>query len=68
VSLNFENVTVGNLAEALLGDLLKLNYTIDAGGDTVVSLRTRQPLLRAQVLDDCLDRLFDHTGPWGSST
>ncbi|MDD2176777.1 type II secretion system secretin GspD [Acidovorax sp. D2M1] len=51
VSLNFESVTVGNLATALLGDLLKLNYTIDAGGDTVVSLHTRQPLLRSQVLD-----------------
>lgn len=51
VSLNFENVTVANLATALLGDLLKLNYTIDAGGETVVSLHTRQPLLRSQVLD-----------------
>ena len=51
VSLNFENVTVSNLATALLGDLLKLNYTIDAGGDTVVSLHTRQPLARSQVLD-----------------
>lgn len=51
VSLNFENVSVSNLAVALLGDLLKLNYTIDAGGDTVVSLNTRQPLLRSQVLD-----------------
>lgn len=51
VALNFENVTVANLATALLGDLLKLNYTIDAGGDTVVSLSTRQPLLRSQVLD-----------------
>ena len=51
VSLNFENVTVSNLAGALLGDLLKLNYTIDAGGDTVVSLHTRQPLARSQVLD-----------------
>ena len=51
VSLNFENTTVGNLATALLGDLLKLNYTVDAGGDTVVSLRTSQPLPRSQVLD-----------------
>ncbi|MCO4241358.1 MULTISPECIES: type II secretion system secretin GspD [Acidovorax] len=51
VALNFENVTVSNLATALLGDLLKLNYTIDAGGETVVSLHTRQPLLRSQVLD-----------------
>lgn len=51
VSLNFEGVSVGGLATALLGDLLKLNYTVDAGGDTVVSLHTRQPLLRSQVLD-----------------
>ncbi|MCO5103544.1 MAG: type II secretion system secretin GspD [Burkholderiaceae bacterium] len=51
VSLNFENATVGSLATALLGDLLKLNYTVDAGGDTVVSLRTSQPLPRSQILD-----------------
>ncbi|MBI3103018.1 MAG: type II secretion system secretin GspD [Burkholderiales bacterium] len=51
VSLNFENISVGSLASALLGDLLQLNYTIDAGGDTVVSLHTRQPLPRNQVLD-----------------
>lgn len=51
VSLNFENINVASLASALLGDLLKLNYTIDAGGDTVVSLHTRQPLPRSQVLD-----------------
>lgn len=51
VSLNFENITVGSLASALLGDLLKLNYTIDAGADVVVSLHTRQPLPRGQVLD-----------------
>lgn len=51
VALNFENVTISNLASALLGDLLKLNYTVDAGGDTVVSLHTHQPLLRSQVLD-----------------
>ena len=51
VSLNFESITVGSLASALLGDLLKLNYTIDAGGEVVVSLHTRQPLPRGQVLD-----------------
>ena len=51
VSLNFENVSVAGLAQALLGDLLKLNYTVDAGGDTMVSLRTSQSLPRSQVLD-----------------
>lgn len=24
--------------------------------------------IRTGLLDDCLDRLFDHTGPWGSAT
>ena len=51
VSLNFENVTVSSLAAALLGDLLKVSYTIDAGADTTVSLRTRKALPRKQVLD-----------------
>lgn len=51
VALNFESVSVSSLASALLGDLLQLNYTIDAGGDTMVSLHTRQPLQRNQVLD-----------------
>ncbi|MDR2129467.1 MAG: type II secretion system secretin GspD [Burkholderiaceae bacterium] len=51
VSLNFENIPVASLATALLGDLLKLNYTVDAGGEVVVSLRTSQPLPRNQVLD-----------------
>jgi general secretion pathway protein D len=51
VSLNFESAPIGQLAQALLGDLLQLNYTIDAGGDIPVSLRTRQPIPRNQVLD-----------------
>lgn len=51
VSLNFENVSVESLVAALLGDLLKVSYTIDAGAGTTVSLRTRQPLERREVLD-----------------
>ena len=51
VTLNFESVPVGNLAHVLLGDVLQLNYSVDAGSDVVVSLRTRQPLDRTQVLD-----------------
>jgi len=51
ISLNFENITVTNLAQALLGELLQLSYTIDAGGEAIVSLHTRQPLPRNQVLD-----------------
>jgi len=51
ISLNFENISVANLAQALLGELLQLSYTIDAGGEAIVSLHTRQPLPRSQVLD-----------------
>ncbi|WP_291556622.1 type II secretion system secretin GspD [Comamonas sp. SCN 65-56] len=60
VSLNFENVPIGNLAAALLGDLLHLNYTIDAGNDVTISLRTRQPLPRGQVLDVLDTALLPH--------
>jgi len=57
VSLNFENAPLGEVIHALLGDLLKLNYTIDQGADVTVSLRTQKPLPRAQVLD-VLDTLL----------
>ncbi len=57
VSLNFENAPLGEVVHALLGDLLKLNYTIDQGADVTVSLRTQKPLPRAQVLD-VLDTLL----------
>lgn len=60
VSLNFENVPLGSLAHALLGDVLQLNYTIDAGADTVLSLRTRQPLERSQILDVLDSVLLPH--------
>lgn len=60
VSLNFENVPIANLAAALLGDLLHLNYTIDAGADATISLRTRQPLPRKQVLDVLDTALLPH--------
>ena len=60
VSLNFENVPLGNLAHALLGDVLQLNYTIDAGADTILSLRTRQPLDRNQILDVLDSVLLPH--------
>lgn len=51
VSLNFESAPIGQLARALLGDLLQLNYAVDAGADIPISLRTHQPIARAQVLD-----------------
>lgn len=60
VSLNFEGAPIGQLAQALLGDLLQLNYTVDAGGDIPISLRTHQPIPRPQVLDVLDAALLPH--------
>ena len=60
VSLNFEGAPIGQLAQVLLGDLLQLNYTVDAGGDIPISLRTHQPIARAQVLDVLDAALLPH--------
>jgi len=60
VSLNFESAPIGQLAQALLGDLLQLNYTIDAGSDIPISLRTHQPIPRNQVLDILDTALLPH--------
>lgn len=60
VSLNFEGVPIGQLAHALLGDLLQLNYTIDAGADITISLRTHQPIARNRVLDILDAALLPH--------
>jgi general secretion pathway protein D len=60
VSLNFEGAPIGQLAQALLGDLLQLNYTVDAGADIPISLRTHQPIARNQVLDVLDAALLPH--------
>lgn len=60
VSLNFEGAPIGQLAQALLGDLLQLNYTVDAGADIPISLRTHQPIPRPQVLDVLDAALLPH--------
>lgn len=51
VQLNFEAAPLADVLRALLGDLLKLDFTIDQPVDVVVTLRTQRPLPRPQVLD-----------------
>jgi len=50
ITLNFVNTDVRDIAKAVLGDYLKLNYEIAAGVQGSITLQTSQPLSRAQVL------------------
>lgn len=50
ISLNFVNADVAEVAKAVLGDFLKLNYLVDASVQGAVTLQTSQPLPRAAVL------------------
>jgi general secretion pathway protein D len=50
ITLNFVNTDVKDVAKAVLGDYLKLNYEIGANVQGVVTIQTSQPLRRSQVL------------------
>ena len=50
ITLNFINTDVKDVAKAVLGDYLKLNYEIGANVQGVVTIQTSQPLKRSQVL------------------
>jgi len=50
ITLNFVNADVRDVAKAVLGDYLKLNYEISANTAGTVTIQTSQPLARAQVL------------------
>lgn len=49
-TLNFENTDVHDVVKAVLGDLLRLNYTIDPGVQGAVTIHTARPLARDAVL------------------
>ncbi len=51
VQLDFVDAPLAAVLHALLGDLLKLDYTLDTASDAVVSLRTQRPLPKAAVLE-----------------
>jgi general secretion pathway protein D len=50
ITLNFVNAEVKDVAKAVLGDYLKLNYEIGANVQGTVTIQTSQPLKRSQVL------------------
>jgi general secretion pathway protein D len=50
ITLNFVNADVRDVAKAVLGDYLKLNYEIAANTTGMVTIQTSRPLSRAQVL------------------
>jgi general secretion pathway protein D len=50
ITLNFVNTDVKDVAKAILGDYLKLNYEIGANVQGVVTIQTSQPLRKSQVL------------------
>lgn len=50
ITLNFVNADVRDVAKAVLGDLLKLNYTVDSTIQGGVTIQTSRPLPREAVL------------------
>lgn len=50
ITLNFINTDVKDVAKAILGDYLKLNYEIAANVQGSVTIQTSKPLTHAQVL------------------
>lgn len=50
VTLNFPNADVHEVAKAILGDILGLNYAVDPAVTGTVTLETAQPVARKDVL------------------
>ncbi|HXL99168.1 MAG TPA: type II secretion system secretin GspD, partial [Rhizomicrobium sp.] len=50
ITLNFVNADVRDVAKAVLGDFLGLNYTIGAGVQGTVTMQTSRPVGRTEVL------------------
>lgn len=50
ITLNFVNADVRDVAKAILGDFLKLNYAVGANVQGTVTIQTSRPLARDKVL------------------
>jgi len=50
ITLNFVNADVRDVAKAILGDFLKLNYALGANVQGAVTIQTSRPLARDKVL------------------
>jgi general secretion pathway protein D len=57
VSLNFPAADVHDVAQAVLGDLLHVRYTVDPAATGAVTLVTAQPIARDEVLGALEDAL-----------
>ncbi len=61
VSLNFEQAPLSEVTHAILGDILQLDYLVDKPISGNVTLRTRTPIPRDQLLD-VLESLLKSNG------
>ncbi|MDE2476696.1 MAG: type II secretion system secretin GspD [Alphaproteobacteria bacterium] len=61
VSLHYVDTDVREVAKLILGDILKLNYTIDPGFMGTVTIETARPLRREELLST-LQSLLNQTG------
>jgi general secretion pathway protein D len=50
ITLNFVNADIHDVAKAILGDFLNLNYAIGAGVQGTVTMQTSRPIPRGEVL------------------
>jgi general secretion pathway protein D len=50
ITLNFVNADVRDVAKAILGDFLNLNYSIGAGVQGTITLQTSKPLSRREMM------------------
>jgi general secretion pathway protein D len=50
ITLNFVNADVRDVAKAVFGDFLNVNYSLGAGVQGTITVQTSKPLARAEVL------------------
>lgn len=50
ITLNFSNASLREVAETIFGQILGVPYTVDAGLQTRLTIRTTRPLSKAEVL------------------
>src|SRR5579872_2874014 len=51
VTLDFSNVDIRDVLKSVLGDLLKVSYTVDPGVQGTITLQTGKPIPRSSIID-----------------
>ena len=65
ISLDFADTDIREVATQILGNILKLNYTIDPAVHGAATLRTVRPLARTQLLSGTCNRCWPRmVRPW----